>query len=223
MNLELVSHSIQTTHFPGGGVVGAVRRSRKRLEIAERNHVLISGRGLNFPEVGWGRDFEIRLLLTLDDRAALRKFMRMLPKRFDGMRDFWGDYIWLIHEAFCESFDVRYSSLRFSQISHDQCTLFHSDNVLVRLFQTIRGLGTEYLLEDNLNRNGIGGGCNSKIDVKSNGIQRAKEKDILLMRGDKWVNKKGLVHRSPRIEELGLKRLYFCLDAVEDPTAKPYY
>ncbi|NJL26251.1 MAG: DUF1826 domain-containing protein [Calothrix sp. SM1_5_4] len=106
----------------------------------------------------------------------MREFTKALPKRFAASRKFWTGYIRAINQAFCRSFGTRRSLLRFSQVSHDQCRLFHSDNVHVRLFQTIEGPGTEYLLEDNVDRSGLGGGCNGKIVIDPARVQHARTK-----------------------------------------------
>lgn len=197
-------------------VISPMAMARVVLQDPDTNLFSIDGKFLDLPQENWGRDFEVRLFLDVRDPSTIGKFIRALPKRFERTRSFWGEYVDIVNKNFCEVFKVRYSQVRFSQISKDQCVLFHSDNIMVRLFQTLQGLGTEYILDDNLNRNGIGEGCNSKIVVDFDKVQKAKEKDILLMRGDKWFGCKGFVHRSPPIEFLGLKRLYFCLDVVND-------
>jgi hypothetical protein len=186
------------------------------LENPEQNFALIQFRDLEFPIVEWGRDFVVGMPLRAEDPSSIKQFMRRLPKRFDGQRVFWGTYIFLLNQAFCRSHGVTCAQLRFSQISNDQCSLFHADYVRVRLFQTLRGLGTEFLPEDNVNRSGLGGGCNNKVVRDPGRIRRANEKEVLLMRGEQWFRGKGLVHRSPPIKQIGEKRLYLCLDPLTD-------
>jgi hypothetical protein len=187
------------------------------------NYRIIDDSNIEFPGVGWGEDFEIRMLLDHNEDSWIKKFAKALPKRFHGTRKFWTTYLKSINDVFCETFDTRYSRLRFSQISTDQCALFHTDNVTVRLFQTICGPGTEYLLENNVRREGLGQGCNSKIVRDLKRVLHATEKDILLMEGEKAASSKAFVHRLPPIEKLGLKRLYLSLDVVDDLTFKDPY
>lgn len=201
-------------------VISPMAMARTALGRPDTNFFILDGESIDFPATEWGRDFEVRLLLDRRRPSTLRKVMSALPKRFENDRVFWAEYLQAISQKFCDTFGVRHSMLRFSQVSNNQCSLFHTDNVVVRLFQTICGPGTEYILNEHVNRDGIGSGCNSKIVIDSTKIQHVREKDIFLMRGDKWVDRKGLVHRSPPIEHLGLKRLYLCLDAIDDPTIR---
>lgn len=194
----------------------ALKRAEKELHKPDCAHENILMTEIEFPEVRWGRDFEVRQALNRGRRETYEAFVDAFPKRFQPAREFWVNYVWQINDAFCEAFGIFESIARFGQTSKNQCTLFHSDFVLVRLFQTLKGLGTEYLHEENVIRSGLGSGCNSKIIRDQSGIQRAQEKEILLMRGEKWVRGQGLVHRSPPIEDQGLKRLYFCLDPVTE-------
>ncbi|MBK7844154.1 MAG: DUF1826 domain-containing protein [Bdellovibrionales bacterium] len=197
-------------------------RAKKVLDNPNTNLFLIDGSFFLLPSVEGGRDFEITILLDSQNPASFRRFVRALPKRFGAKLNFWSEYVETMTKRFCQAFDVRYAKLRFSQISHDQCPLFHTDYVTVRLFQTLNGPGTEYVSDDNLNRDGLGKGCNSKIVLNYDKVKRANTKDILLMRGDRWFEGKGLAHRSPPIEQLGLNRLYLCLDAVKDPSLVRY-
>lgn len=195
-------------------------RAKKVLADPNTNLFAIDGSSFRMPSVAWGRDFEVTLLLDTKNPASFRRFVRALPKRFASEISFWSEYVETLTKKFCEAFDVRYAKVRFSQISHDQCSLFHTDYVTVRLFQTLQGPGTEYLLEDNVNRDGRG--CNSKIVLNFDKVKRARTKDMLLMRGDRWFEGKSLFHRSPPIEHLDLKRLCLCLDAVKDPATVRY-
>lgn len=222
MNLARVYPIVEDRGYQFWKIFSQMKGAKATLQDQDRNLVYIDGSSLEFPHVDWGRDFEVRLLLDIENDSTIRKFVRSLPKRFERSLSFWGDYVNTLNQSFCKALGVRYSQIRFSQISDNQCTRFHSDNVLVRLFQTLQGPGTEYILEDNLNREGIGGGCNSKIVIDSSKVQRAREKDLLLIRGNKWFEGKGLVHRSPPIEHLGLKRFYLCIDAIKDLSDSRY-
>jgi hypothetical protein len=191
-------------------------KAKEVLDNPKTNLFSIDGSSFRLPSVEWGRDFEVTLLLDTQNPASFRKFVRALPKRFASELSFWSEYVETLTKNFCRAFDVRYAKIRFSQISHDQCSLFHTDYVTVRLFQTLQGPGTEYVLNEDTRRSGLGLGCNSKIVPDPSKVRNAREKDILLMRGEKWIEGNGLVHRSPPIECLGFKRLCLCLDAIEE-------
>lgn len=216
MNLQRTSQHFAEANRLFEKVVPALKTAKATLEDREQNLVCIDGSSLEFPEAEWSRDFEVRVVLDFEKPETINKFKRLLPKRFENAASFWLDYVDSLNKAFCQAFDVRFSQVRLTQVSDNECTFFHTDNVLVRLFQTVQGLGTEYLSEENLNRDGIGSGSNSNIVIDPAKIQQAQEKDILLMRGEKWHKSNGLVHRSPPIEHLGLKRLYLSIDAIED-------
>lgn len=190
--------------------------AKTALDNYDKNLFYIDGSSLEFPHIDQGRNFEVRSLLDIERPSTINKFTRSLPKRFKNNLSFWKNYFEELNQSFCRSFDVRYSIISFSQVSDDQCTFFHSDAGRVRLFQTLQGPGTEYVSDDNATREGIGRGDNSKVVIDSSQVHHAQEKDILIMRGDKWFDKKGLVHRSPPIEHLGLKRLYLCIDAKKN-------
>jgi len=193
----------------------ALLSGKCELSRPETNFIRIP-RPESFPLVQWGRDFEVRLPLEAKTGFATRRLESALPPRFRGNRKWWGTYFENLSRAFCEAFQANGCLVRFSQTSTDLCRLFHSDNVQVRLIQTLQGPGTEYLLNDNVDRRGLGQGCNERVVIDSARIQRAKEKEILLMRGERWFPGRALVHRSPPIEESGVKRLYLCLDAIWD-------
>lgn len=178
-----------------------------------------------YPRIKWGRDFEVRVLLEAKSKFSCRNFESALPARFDEHRSWWGSYVRNLSEEFCRAFHTRGCLVRFSQISSDLCSLFNCDNVQVRLIQTFQGPGTEFLLDANVARCGLGKGCNEKIVIDAGSIQRAKEKEILLMRGERWFPERALVHRSPPIQKQGLKRLYLCLDTIDpigDITHAPF-
>lgn len=90
--------------------------------------------------------------------------------------------------------------LQLDVVSDTRCPLFHVDNIKQRLLCTYRGLGTEWLRDDQVKRDGLCSGDNLKIVKDASKILRAKEFDILILRGLKFSKDcKGAVHRSPEI------------------------
>jgi hypothetical protein len=155
-------------------------------------------------------DFELSVLELLQRELQL-PFCEQLPSEH---QEDWRQFISKIGLLFSRVFQFSKIRLRVGRISHDQCTLFHVDQVFVRLFLTLEGPGTEYLLPNNVLREGLGSGYNEKIVKDPTGIQHANSGEILIMRGEKWIKGQGLVHRSPEIEKHNLRRTYVSIDPV---------
>lgn len=157
------------------------------------------------------RDFEIDLNYV--EGESLRLPLK-LPTSLHAEAFWWTGFLASSAHEFCRAFALKRARVRLSLISHNQCTLFHVDQVRVRFFQTLVGPGTEYLLEDNLNREGLGKGSNALVVKDFAKVKKVEGPAILLMRGELWYPNQGLVHRSPEISAVGAKRLCLCLDPI---------
>jgi len=117
---------------------------------------------------------------------------------------------------------TQYNLIRFNfnVLKSNQCSKFHVDYVRCRLITTYLGPGTEYLLDDNVNRKAFENlkespeEANREIIINPNLIERATNNQILLMKG-KHSNCLGLVHRSPPIENQKLTRIVLSLTTVD--------
>lgn len=126
-----------------------------------------------------------------------------------------------ICDMFAVLFDLKEIGLRLSILEHAMCPRFHVDHIPCRLLTTYGGVGTEWLSEDNLNRNKLGKGSIGKPDHESGVYADAKlinkidACDIALLKGEAWTNNsgKGIVHRSPEITKTN-SRLLLSLDFV---------
>ncbi|MAD43508.1 MAG: hypothetical protein CMI02_08280 [Oceanospirillaceae bacterium] len=121
------------------------------------------------------------------------------------------DAVHLVTDAFSTLFDLHKVGLRLDRLDKAMCPRFHVDRVPVRLVLTFAGPATEWLSEDNLNRNllsGAGNPCRTPA-----GIQQLQAGDIALLKGEEWDGNegRGLVHRSPAPAH-GEKRLMLTLD-----------
>lgn len=122
-------------------------------------------------------------------------------------------------EVFADLFDLTHVGLRLELLNKTMCPRFHVDKLSCRLVTTYSGKTTEWLTEDNVNRNKLGSGANglpdesSGIYLNKEMIQTATEGDVLLMKGQGWPESviDGLVHRSPSATP-GERRLLLGID-----------
>lgn len=87
-------------------------------------------------------------------------------------------------------------------VTTDMCRLFHVDNYRERLLCTYKGVGTEWLDHNNVNRKALGKGNNAAIVKDLLQIHQAKPFEVILIKGAQYGNgEQSVVHRSPQIEE----------------------
>lgn len=104
-------------------------------------------------------------------------------------------------EFFFELTKSKKIRIQVEVVRTDMCRLFHIDNIRQRLLCTYMGPGTEWLDNSNVNRDGLGKGCNKNIVKDFKQINKAKTFEVLLLRGIKYKNEKSaVVHRSPPVE-----------------------
>lgn len=122
-------------------------------------------------------------------------------------------------EVFADLFDLTHVGLRLELLDKTMCPRFHVDKLLCRLVTTYTGDTTQWLLEDNVNRDKLGAGANGQPDESSgiywheDAIQKAMPGDVLLMKGQGWTESRvdGLVHRSP-LASPDNRRLFLGID-----------
>ena len=105
--------------------------------------------------------------------------------------------------------------------STNACRKFHTDHVRVRLITTYVGPGTEWVPNVGVDRTALQHppGCprdaNRSIVRDTRHVRQTRAGDVLLLKGELFGGARGAVHRSPRIEHLGLKRLVLAMTALE--------
>lgn len=115
----------------------------------------------------------------------------------------------------------KYFRIRIEYINHDQCTLFHTDNVKLRLVQTLWGRSTEVIESKYVNYDGIGKGRNEHIVSDPTKIRTVPKDHYILMKGSRWSNGfKGCIHKSPNIEIYKEYRLMVVIDFDDQPINK---
>jgi len=99
-------------------------------------------------------------------------------------------------ETLFARFKTNYLKCRMDLVYTDSCRKFHIDSLYVRAITTLLGPGTEY-----------------KLNSKSNEIHQVETGETILLKGLRSSGKKPKVlHRSPPISKLGIKRLVFVMD-----------
>jgi hypothetical protein len=95
--------------------------------------------------------------------------------------------------------------LLLATINHNMCSRFHTDNNDLRLLCTYSGPGTLWLAQEE-----------GKLDIRKideSHIQHAKAGEVVILKGSKFPgNPQAIIHRSPTIEESGLRRLLLRVD-----------
>lgn len=111
--------------------------------------------------------------------------------------------------------------LVFSHIDTDHCRLFHADHNHLRLVCTFVGKGTEFLLNEDVNRAGLGTGTNDG-HIADRPVQHLNTYDVAIMKGNLFPGYSGLglVHRSPPILPDDTGRLFLAIDAVARGTSR---
>jgi hypothetical protein len=107
-----------------------------------------------------------------------------------------------------------YLKLYLKIVSNDACRKFHVDGYDLRLLCTYAGQGTEWTYNDNVNRKHLGEGENEQIIKDWGYINKLNPFDVAILKGEIPNRRtgKGIVHRSPPIEERGERRLLLRID-----------
>jgi hypothetical protein len=142
---------------------------------------------------------ELAMLNTIDPRHTIVRHINKILLRF-------------------KRTSFKYSRVRIEYINHNQCTLFHTDSVKLRLVQTLWGRSTEFIDRNFVNYEGIGLGRNDLIVKDLTKIQKTPEGCFLLMKGSQWKPEfQGCVHKSPEIEVHKEFRLLIVIDFNDIP------
>ena len=106
-------------------------------------------------------------------------------------------------------------TMRLETTDQDGCPRFHTDRTHLRLLCTYLGPGTEWLRDDQANREAqLAGAPNSEILLTDEPSQLGRFW-VGLLKGSAFPGNSlnGLIHRSPPSQGLGVNRVLFCLDS----------
>ncbi|MEE2785959.1 MAG: DUF1826 domain-containing protein [Myxococcota bacterium] len=100
------------------------------------------------------------------------------------------------------------------------CRKIHTDYVPLRLLCTYAGPGTEWMLNEDIGREHLGSSelgaksANARLIRAGASLQQSKEGEVLLLKGETYHGNegRGVAHRSPPIEALGVNRLVLKID-----------
>lgn len=161
-----------------------------------------------------GRAFEVSRKVTVDStKSCLDQVLRLPPGN-----SFSSDVVELV-DMFCCLFDLKYAGLRLTALNRAMCPKFHVDNVPCRLVTTYRGLATQWLPHECVDRSRLGAGSRGRSDEGSglyanpDDVRHLEHGDVALLKGELWEGNEGagLIHRSPAVAR-GETRLLLTLD-----------
>lgn len=113
--------------------------------------------------------------------------------------------------------DAQAVKVEFGIVQSDQCRKFHVDYLRYRLITTYVGPGTEWVPDSYVDRGVLLDPPDDRIQANAlivrdqAAIQRAAAGDVLLTKGARHTHGSGLVHRSPPVEHLGVRRVVLVL------------
>jgi hypothetical protein len=113
--------------------------------------------------------------------------------------------------AVCAGRDV---IARLETTDDDGCRRFHVDRTHLRLLCTYRGPGTEWLTNQQVDRDSQADGAPNERILRFGEPSQFEPFWVGILKGDAYPGNagRGLVHRSPSITGSGQTRLLFCLD-----------
>jgi Protein of unknown function (DUF1826) len=109
----------------------------------------------------------------------------------------------------------------FGAVRTDQCRKFHVDYLRYRLVTTYVGPGTEWVSDDDVRREALDHppecpcDANKEIVRDLSRIRQAVPGEVLVMKGARHPNGRGVVHRSPPIEGTGRVRVVLIASTVD--------
>ncbi|MEM1112097.1 MAG: DUF1826 domain-containing protein [Pseudomonadota bacterium] len=108
--------------------------------------------------------------------------------------------------------DTRPVRLRLTTTDADDCRRFHVDRTYLRLLCTYQGPGTEWLRNEQVDRQALMCGDPNEAIIRFGTASRFETFWVGITRGDPQNLGQGLVHRSPPIAGTGQIRVLFCLE-----------
>ena len=126
---------------------------------------------------------------------------------------FWQDVNRLVGD-FMKLSQAASATFHLKVVTNNACTKFHVDGYSQRLFTTYVGKGTEWLDEETSNRKALGS-TNESIVKDPSRIRRMESFEVGILKGEvpnKQSETRGIVHKSPDIEQSGEKRIILRVD-----------
>ena len=109
----------------------------------------------------------------------------------------------LLRDIVCELMGSPAVGFRLARLGYAMCPGWHIDRTGIRLVTTYQGPGTEWMENQNIDRQKLGPGMNA-----NQACQQAQTGEIVLLKGSLWQENEhyGAIHRSPEVEaDAGLR------------------
>jgi Protein of unknown function (DUF1826) len=177
-------------------------------------------RALPAPVAAWLADLDpddLPPLTAEGDLAAVARALAMGIAALPGpaaAKAWWCDDVGILVHRWGAAARSAAAQAQIEVVRDDQCRKFHTDMVAMRLLCTYRGPGTEWVPDDAVRRNRLGGhGENRDIVRDAGAIRRLGTGDVALFLGDVHdPHRPGLVHRSPPLAGTGAVRILLRID-----------
>jgi hypothetical protein len=110
-----------------------------------------------------------------------------------------------------QDYDV---TLRMESLDSTRCPRFHVDRTHLRLLCTYHGPGTEWLTDEQVDREAQNTGAPNEDIIRFGEPSRFEPFWVGILKGDRYPGNAGhgLVHRSPPVNSTGQTRVLFCMD-----------
>lgn len=101
-------------------------------------------------------------------------------------------------------------------VSSNMCKKFHTDINRLRMLCTYCGPGTMWLPDEHVSQNVLRSTHSNQDEITDEvHIQQVQTGDVIILKGALFPDADPILHRSPSIEESGLKRLLLRIDINE--------
>ncbi|NKB63881.1 MAG: DUF1826 domain-containing protein [Gammaproteobacteria bacterium] len=145
-----------------------------------------------------------------DDVTSLLRQQSLDPSVFKN----WSTDLRRLADIYFRVSESRNVTMRLETTNDDGCRRFHVDRTNLRLICTYRGPGTQWLHNEQVNRQAQRAGATNGDIIRFGEPSEIAPFWVGILKGSKYPGSagQGLVHRSPPIAESGQTRVVFCLD-----------
>jgi hypothetical protein len=121
------------------------------------------------------------------------------------------DDLSFLRDVVCELLGCGEAGLRMARVGHAMCPGWHVDHVSIRLVCTYLGPGTQWLDDQDVDRDGL-----QSARTRQSTYVQAIPGEIVLLKGDSWQENEafGAVHRSPELDPSASLRTLVTLDPL---------
>ena len=135
-------------------------------------------------------------------------------------RDAFADDLAVMSELYSDLLGCESVGLRVEIVSRAMCPRFHMDHVGIRLLCTYRGPGTQWIDDEGADRSRLGAGAGGLPDEASGlfgpatQVREVAPFAVALLKGSHWQGnaQRGVIHRSPAVEEADFPRVLVAMD-----------